>query len=296
VTVGIGAMCNHGATGVLASDLRATFPRSRIGEHDFTGKQWDFDVPFPLVACVAGKLGLCQPVVDELNNRLLKLVEKEERIYCEHIDNAIRDARSHMFRRYADWSIRMAYGLTLREWQRGKVPGGEMNKFIHDSVRALLDGLSFEVGLIVLGFLSDGNPIFYRAIGKHHNEATATPAVYVIGSGGTLAMDRLNKRQQCLDFGLPRTLLHISEAMDDAQKVSDKSVGKPQAFMVVQRDGAMHRIDSNAPLFREWKKAYRDRESTASLDDSEIAQKQVAALFRKHEVKRSASRKSEQAK
>jgi hypothetical protein len=53
--------------------MRTTYPRSAVQPHDWTGKQWDFDVPFPVAAGVAGKLGMCQPVVDELNNRLSKL-------------------------------------------------------------------------------------------------------------------------------------------------------------------------------------------------------------------------------
>jgi hypothetical protein len=127
VTVGIGVLCQRGTTAVIASDLRTTYPQSAVDANDVTGKQWDFDVPFPVVACVAGKLGACQAVVDELNNRLRKLVIRNAPIHCEHIENAIREARARTFRRLADWSIRMAYGMTLREWQRGKVPGGTMS-------------------------------------------------------------------------------------------------------------------------------------------------------------------------
>jgi hypothetical protein len=255
-----------------------------------TGKQWDFDCPFPVVACIAGTLGLCQPVVDELNNKLRKFREGQP-VHCEHIENAILEARSRTFRRYADFSLRMSYGLTLREWQRGKVPGGHMNQFIHDAVRSFLDGLSFEVALIVAGFLPDGNLLFYKASGKRHVEASTTPGVYVIGSGGGLAMDHLNKRQQCIDYGLPRTLLHVSEALDEARKVTDGSVGPPQAFTIVGCDGQTSKIDADAHLLRDWKKAYKNRANTASLDDSEIAHGQVNSLLKKHLILRSSSRK-----
>jgi hypothetical protein len=50
----------------------------------------------------------------------------------------------------------MAYGMTLKEWQRGKVPGGAMNQLVHDEVRQFIDGLDLPVELILAGFLPDG--------------------------------------------------------------------------------------------------------------------------------------------
>ncbi len=284
VTIGIGALCNRGTIAVVASDMRATFPRSNIEPNDMAGKQWDFNVSFPIAACVAGTLGLCQPVVDELSHRMSKLPRP---VYCEHIENAIRDARFHIYQRYVDSAIRMQYGMTLREWQRGKVPGGKIDRFIHDAVRSLIDDLGFVVELIVVGFLPDGNVVFYKASGRRHVEASTTPGVYVIGSGGQLAMGHLNKRGQNIDQGLPRTMLHISEALDEAQKVADDSVGKPQAFVVMDRNGLIGRIDADAQVFKDWKAAYRDRETTLSLDSSVVAHEQIKALIQKHVVKRS---------
>ncbi len=255
---------------MVASDMRATFPKSAVGPHDWTGKQWDFDVPFPMVACVAGTLCICQPVIDELNNNLRKL-NTTSPIYCEHIENAIRDARSRTFRRYADWQIRMSYGMTLEEWQRGKVPSGKMHKLIHDEVYRFINALEFEVQLLVAGFLADGHILFYKASGKRNIEASASPGRYVIGSGGALALAQLNKRNQSVEYGLPRTLLHVAEAMDEAKKVTGKSVGEPSSFMVADKHGRMMRINPEAPIFRDWKKAYKHRSNTASLDESEIA-------------------------
>lgn len=286
MTVGIGVLCQHAVSAVIASDMRATYPKSAIDPNDLTGKQWDFDVPFPVVACVAGRLGLCQPVIDELNNRLRKLPLKNG-VHCEHIENAIRDARSRTFRRYVDWCMRMSYGMTLREWQRGKVPGGAIDQLIHDEIRKFIDAAEFQVALIVAGFLPDNNILFYKASGKGHIEASATPGVYVIGTGGQLAMNHLNKRGQNMDCSLPRTLLHISEALDEARKVPDKSVGDPQAFTVMWRDGRMARFFADTQLLRDWKKAYRKRDSTSSLDTSVIAMEQVKYLLVKHEVVRS---------
>ena len=177
--------------------------------------------------------------------------------------------------------------MTLREWHSGKVPSGApMDKFIHDSVRALINGMSFDMGLVAVGYLPNGNLLFCRAVGKHDIETSTSPGVYVIGSGGALAMDHLNKRKQCGEFSLARTMLHLSEALDEATKVKDKTVGESEAFSIIFRDGTVSRIEANAPLFSDWKKAFKDRD-TAPLDDSEMAYEQITALFRVYQIERS---------
>src|SRR5438874_41079 len=100
-------------TALIASDMRTSFPRSDVKEHDSTGKQWDFDVDFPLVACVAGKLGLCQTVVSELQDNLSRLPET---FHCEHIENAINDARTRTWKRVLNFGLQMQFGMTLKEW------------------------------------------------------------------------------------------------------------------------------------------------------------------------------------
>jgi hypothetical protein len=289
VTIGIGALCNGGITAVIASDMRTTYPKSATDPNEVTGKQWDFPVPFPVVACVAGRLGLCQPVIDEISIRLSKL-PFEKGVFCEHIENIIRDSRTRTFKRYVDWRVRMSYdGMTIGQWQRGKVPGGQMNQLIHDEVTKFIDGLEFYVGLIVAGFLPDGNILFYRAVGKNHIETSATPGIHVIGTGGQLAMSHLNKRDQGIHCSLPRTLLNMSEAMDKARKVPDKSVGRPQGFTVIWRDGRLARFPGQTALLRGWKKAYKNRTSTMSLDSSVVAHEQIRLLLLKHVVRQSAS-------
>jgi hypothetical protein len=284
VTIGIGTLCNGGNLAVIGSDMRTTFPRSAVRPHDDTGKTWDFDIPFPLMAAVAGRLGDCVTVVSELN-RLLREFSGKGDVWTEHVEDAIRNARLKGWARVVDWAIRMNYGMTLRQWQTGKVPGGKIDKFIHDSVRNLINAQPFNVELLVAGYTSQGNILFYKGSCKRMIEPGIAPGVLVIGSGGQLAMDHLNRRGQSIENLLPCTLLHMYEAMREAKKVSDKSVGEPQAFTIVSRKD-IWRIRAKAPLFREWAEAYKNRASTASLDASVIANQQVTALLQQHVVKR----------
>jgi hypothetical protein len=283
VTVGIGALCNSGDIAVIASDTRTSFPRSNVRPHDETGKTWDFSIPNPLIAAVAGRLGDCATVVSELN-RLLGECSRKGEIFTEHMENAVRDARLKGWARCVDWKMRMAYGITLKQWQTGKVPSGKIDQFIHDSIRALIDGQPFDVELLLAGYSTRGNILFYKGSRKSPLEPGIAPGILVIGSGGQLAMDHLNRRGQNIEYRLPRTLLHVYEAMQKARKVPDKSVGAPQAFTIVSRD-KIWRIRANAPLYEEWSKVYKNRSSTASLDSSQLAEQQASELLQKHEIK-----------
>lgn len=280
MTIGIGVLCQRGNAAVIGSDMRASF-RS-LKPNDSAGKQWDFDVPYPLVACVAGVFGVCQPTIDELHDYLSKKVPTDK-VYCEHIENALDYARYRTFYRLADWQVKMTYCMTLREWQRGKVRGGKMHKQIHDEVRAFIEGLSFPVEMIVAGFLPDGNIVFYKISQKRRIECSTSPGIYVIGTGGALAMEHLNRRGQYGDKGLLSTLLHVSEALDEAKKVQDESVGDPQGFTIIWRNGDIARLAADCPTLKDWKKAYKNRQTTASLDDSSVAWTQIKHQLYKHQ-------------
>jgi hypothetical protein len=289
MTVGIGVLCGGGTTAVISSDMRASF-RGGISPNDVSGKQWDFDVPYPLMACVAGKLCLCQPLVDELQNYLAKNVPRDQ-VYAEHIENAINHARARTFARTVDWQMKMAYCMGIKEWQRGKVPHGKMDATVHAELTKFVDGVEFPVEVIVLGFLPDMNIAFFKASRKNIIEQSTSPGIYVIGSGGALAMDHLNARGQGLHSGLPSTLLHISEALEKAKAVSDGSVGEAQALMIIHKDGRMQRLPSAAPVLSEWKTAFRNRTSTASLDGSDAAWNQLKFQLSVYHPRRSGSQK-----
>jgi hypothetical protein len=272
VTVGIGVLCSGGTSIVLASDMRGTF--RGLSPNDNSGKQWDFAVSYPLVACIAGRFGACQPVIDELNNRLRKDVPADN-VHCEHIENAINYARSRTFYRLVDWQMKMAYCVKITDWHTGKIRGKKVNKVVHDELTRFVNSCDLPMEIIVAGFLPDGNIVFYKASRRSAIEASTSPGVYVIGSGGALALEHLNRRGQHLHDGLCSTLLHVSEALDEAQKSPDKTVGRPQSLMIVHRDGRMERLPARARVLLDWKKAYRDRKITTVLDESDAAWTQL---------------------
>jgi len=246
VTVGIGVLAEAGNCVILASDTRATFPKSGIGPHDECGKQWQL-LPFHCSACAAGLLSVAQPLVDELSHQFVKLSNpRRKRIYTEHVALAIDWARYLIFRRRVDWSMRTSYCLTLRQWHAGRVKPGKLDPLILKAGKVLIRAEPFNAELIVGGFLGNHQLVFYKASGKRHLELSTTPGVYVIGTGGQAAMEHLNRRGQNADCSLARSLLHVAEAAEAARRANRDTVGKPSHFVLTWKDGTMERFDPEA--------------------------------------------------
>jgi hypothetical protein len=104
-------------------------------------------------------------------------------------------------------------------------------------------------------------------------------------------MNQLTKRGQDIEHSLPRTLLHVSEALEEARKVEDHSVGFPQGYTILYNDGRMRRINASASIFRDWKRTYKNRNDTSSLDGNPNAQAQLDMVLLRHVTKRSMPRR-----
>ena len=133
----------------------------------------------------------------------------------------------------------------------------------------------FQVELIVGGYLGNHQLVFYKASRMLHLEVSTTPGVYVIGSGGQAAMSYLNSRGQNVDCSLARSLLHVTEAADIARKKNPETVGSASHFVVIWKDGTMKRFDPGCQVMKNWKRVYKNRSSTWSLDNRKLADVEV---------------------
>jgi hypothetical protein len=279
VTVGIAVLAESADMVILGTDLRATFPKLK-SSNDECGKMWDLPAPFDCAVAVAGILRDCQPFVDQLYTNLRKLRELAN-IYNEHVENAMDEARFLVFRRRADWAMRTSYCITLSQWLRGKVPLGKLDPLTLKAGEVLIHNTPLRVEAILAGFVK-GNPFFCKVSGKRVLEYSATPGIAVIGTGGSLAMDHLNKRGQNSGCSIARSLLHVAEALDEAAKESQKTVGRPSRFIAIHRDGSMAQFFPDHPTLLGWKQAYANRDSTWSLQNSKISEIQAKGMARRH--------------
>jgi hypothetical protein len=286
MTIGIGVLAGAASFVIVASDTRASYPKSAVDPNDFVGKQTRYDdIPrFGNVVCtVAGRLGVTHDVEGEIAVEFKKLVHRKK-IHREHVQNAIDRARSHELRRRYDWALRVNLGVTMSQVLRGKLPSGPLDAQAMKTVRAILDAYQFQVELIVAGFI-DGEPILFKGTGKEDLQGEASPAVYVIGSKGKIAaMDQLSKRGQNVHHGLARSILHVHEAAEAARRADPDYIGKPSWYTVILRTDGVCRLNPEAPLLKEWAKLYRDRRDTGSLDE-EIPERQIRALLRKESTR-----------
>ena len=277
MTVGIGVMCEDGDCVVLASDLRVTYGKMKVTPHERAGKQYDFP-PFNLAACIAGSPSSTHAIVSEFSGQLRNLIEAwirlrkdkpEARIYFEHIRNALEFARKRELRRLQTCAMETDLGLSLRDWLKGKLPTGEsFNEYAHKEglrvLRRVKEDMYSKTAVIVGGFLRD-EAVFCRALGALPVEESVTPAIFVIGGKGAVeAQQVLINRNQSIEMGIARTLLHVYEALKAAR--SDKGVGDPCGYVVIRphtksAPNGVLRFHSQHPILKKWSKEYALRDT-----------------------------------
>jgi 20S proteasome alpha/beta subunit len=269
MTIGIACICERGECVVMASDMRATYGTTPIGPNDACGKVYRLE-PFNTMMCVAGRLSSCHAVISEIVAQIKRLRRKRQ-IFREHIINAIDHARIREMRRAYDWAIESSWGISLNDLVTGKVPGGKLDKLLLRAGYHLLRDTPLRVELIVAGYVHS-QTMFFRAAQKRPLEEESSPGVYAIGTGQVAAMNALNRRGQRVAMSLPRTLLHVHEAMLAARRSDPRRIGRAQAYIVMRkRVPRTLYISAAAPTLENWRKAYRGRRNTASLDDSKVA-------------------------
>jgi hypothetical protein len=286
VTIGVASICERGECFVLGSDMRATYGTTphgkhyeRVGPNDQCGKV--FYVMPRLVGCVAGRMTECHAVISHARTDLIKLA-KARKLKREFIPAIVDAARVREMRRIYNWTLERNWGISLRDFATGKVPGGKLDQLLIRACHHLLKDALLRVHLLVVGFVN-GHGVFLRAVQKEPLQEESSPGVYVIGAGSLHAMRVLNRRGQNHGMSLPRTLLHIHEAMCEARKES--TVGPAFGYLIIrQRVPTILFLPSSATILEDWRKSYAKRTTTASLDDSRVAGFQIYQQLQVFEV------------
>ena len=297
MTVGIGVLCEGAECIIVASDMRVTYHGMGVNPHDRAGKQYGFE-PFNLCAAIAGSTSSTHAIISELSQNLrnlikAKLKQPKRHVFLEHIRDCLEDSRKKELRRIQACEMSSQLGCELHDWLAGKLPTGEpFNDRAHREGMRILAGVRKEfrskVGIIVAGFLKSG-PVFLRGLGFEPVEDAASPAVYVIGGTGAVeAMRVLIERQQNVEMGIARSLLHVYEALRAAK--IDKGVGDAASYVVMRPltarlPNGMLRFLPDHPLLKQWSKMYRLRD-TSPLD-SRTANDLIDLGFNAERVKNS---------
>ena len=233
MTLGIGVLCDHGETFVLGSERRASYGTTGtvpVGPNDECGKQF-YLKPHRIFVSVAGSMSTCHAVYAQLAHMVRNLKEPTN-LPAELLMTLIDEARLHEIRRIYDWQMKRKMGLTLHQWASGKLPRGvKIPRLVVEYGMAVLEQTPFKCELIVGGFVGE-HGMFFKASQKEHIQEETSPGVYAIGIGQTSAMRHLNERGQNVHMTLPRTLLHVYEALHLSQS---EYVGPPPELLIVVR-------------------------------------------------------------
>ncbi len=286
MTIGVACVCERGECFVLASDLRATYGTvphgshyERIGPNDQCGKV--FCVLPRLIGCVAGRMSECHSVISHTITYLRRLAASKK-IVRELVPACVDQARIREMHRIYNWALEKNWGISLNQFVRGKVPGGKLDQLLIRACQHLLKDTHLRVHLILVGFVN-GQGVFIRAVQKEALQEESSPAVYAIGAGSPHAMRVLNQRGQHHGMSLPRTLLHIHEAMHEARK--EQTVGPAFGYLMIRkREQKILHLPSTSSILEGWRKAYAKRPTTASLDDSRIAAVQIRQQLQVFEI------------
>ena len=296
MTLGIGVICDHGETIVLGSEQRASYGvigGGTIDPNDEAGKQF-YMKPYKAFTSVAGSLSMCHRVFSEFIH-LVEHLRDQENLAPEHIAACLNTARYHQLKRDYDWQLKKQLGVTWRQWITGKLPRGiKMDELVVKYGAKILEGTPFKCELIVGGFFGKRpHTIFFKASQKEALQEEASPGVYAIGVGHVPAMKHLNKRGQNVHMSLARTLLHVYEALYLGQNLY---VGPPPKLLAIIKKREPRILVYQTEHLEGWRKAYESRNTTASLDDSGVAAKEVFNRLRilkeEEEPKPSISRRS----
>jgi len=275
VTVGIGALSEHGDMVIMGTDMRATFPRLATA-HDECAKAFLMNRPTLFGVAVAGTLRVAHPFVDFLSFYLERLAKESKedgkQITRQEVESVIDLSRFRIFRRLVDWELKMSYGMSLDEWKSGKVPGtGKMNRLVLEAGKTLMKATDLPMEALIAGFIDGGDLVCYKASRKRHLEVVTAPGFQVIGTGGELAMNHLNRCEQTPEHSFARTLLHVAEALEEARKEPHGTVGKPAWIFAISKSGEAAYIKPDHPALREWRRVYKNRNSTTSLQNCKLS-------------------------
>jgi hypothetical protein len=243
MTIGIGSICEGGASIVLGFDTRASYEKKlKLGPNDFTSKA--YRLPHGSFLLVAGMLHEGQTISSELGSRIGNL---RENFQLDDIRNALNSARYRHRDHLADDKMRAKISLPLLDWQ--SLP---LDSSILSEGKKIIDSIPIKAEVIFAGFkraeaiTEDSTPaILYRAIRKGPIESEINYTV--IGSGSDTAIRVMNRRGQNIFLSWQQTSINVVAAIRAARRGHPREVG-PMADLIIISQSDCMRLSPNEQI------------------------------------------------
>jgi len=257
-------MYNQGPTIVLAVDDKGTYGGRSLTANEACGKFYDTLPTAPLGIAVSGNLSTCESVVAEFSTQLKTFRKQQENdgdvLYCDHVRVAIREARQYEYGMFFEEELRGLLGMSRSEWLVETNP--EKKRKGWKVARAAR--LNFPVWLIVGGFLRR-DFVLMRSSGACVTQVGVGP--FAAGIGWQPALNQLHTRKQDNYHSVPRTLLHVAEAMDQARLAFPNSIGRPADYLVLRPEEPMMRFSRDSPVLKAWLAQFARKDSQPMQTD-----------------------------
>jgi hypothetical protein len=221
MTVGIGVACQRGKCVVMAADGKGSFEDNAFPSHERIGKQ--HDLPYRLRGNIAGDVEICNAIM----NRVATALERHPRnipLQLDYVLQAVESARFSEFKRSVDGEMKKRLAMTLEEWQQMEEPTLQYRRGNRLMLRS-----APPAELLVGGMILGSATVAYFG----YMDIARVDWLACIGTGGNAAYGHLMKRSQEAYMSLPRTILHVAEAMNAARLANPETVGEASDFVII---------------------------------------------------------------
>jgi hypothetical protein len=171
----------------------------------------------------------------------------------------VEAARFAEFKRMVDGQLKQHLGITLEEWQET-----EETRLLYRRGNKIMLRSFLNVEFLVGGIIHGSGAIVHFS----PTDIARVDQLACIGSGGHSAFDHLMKRSQEAHMSLPRTILHVAEAMEAARVANPDSVGRASDFVVITQK-QIRRMPAKSPVLAKMLEKFANAESTEEIDGSD---------------------------
>jgi len=281
VTVAASVVCDFKFAGgrciIMSVDDKASYGDPPLFSTK-CGKFADMLPEVPIVAAISGDISACDGVIAilwELIRDIKKQREQTNQIPIlthKNICNAIRDARHDEYVEFLSDSLQGYLGMKLEACRLETNP--EIMSKCSNIAKCCMQ--YFPVGLLVAGFLGK-DWIHFKSQGAQKIESGAQP--FATGIGGAKAQEKLSERNQNEYMSVPRSLLHLAEAMETARLAYPKHIGKPSDYMVLRPNKPIMRFNNSSANLQRWIAEFRGRATDEMQSDTKYREEFESDLY-----------------
>jgi hypothetical protein len=225
--------------------------------------------PFGLCSSFAGNVEVCNAVVSRLGTAL-EAHPPNLPMRLDYLMNALEGAGFAEWQRIVDAEMKRHLVMSLQEWQQMSEAS-----LLYRRGQRLVNRTALPVEMIIGGIVLGSATIVHVP----YMDIPRADWLACVGTGGDAAYTKLTQRSQHAHMTIPRTMLHVLEALNAAREAEPNTVGAPSDFIVITARQT-RRMPANSPVLQRMLDTYGGTDNTEGIDSStEIWNEVQAAMY-----------------